>query len=340
LAGAEQAELERRDKNDKRWLDLFQFMTQKNLVQPVDVERFRNESLERLQNAPGTNFAPPAVTNGYPSHIPTQTPALAAGLGLGLAPAPDYDAPLAGPPHPTGQPGVIDLVETSTGTWEPSLGLHPIYLVMDESAAVGPFADQIRSGISEIVSAVGDHPEIAKALRLTILGYSSDVSIRMDMAMVQPGAADLWVPGQSPARYSAAFQALLQHLPRDVEALKSQYQRIVRPMVFFFSAAQPADPTEWNAPYRELVDRRIHPYGPNIVATGTGGASQDMIANIATQPNMAFFTDPGADTATAIQHYHLYLRQMLIDHGNAILQGHSSVSIAPPRSFRLISDTV
>jgi uncharacterized protein YegL len=342
LAGAEQAELERRDKNDKRWLDLFQFMTQNDLIQPVDVERFRNEGLGRLQNAPGTNFvaSAPAVTSGVRGHIPPQVPALAPGHGAAFTPPVDYDAPLAGPPRTTVGPDVIDLVQTSTGVWEPSLGLHPIYLVMDESAAVGPYADQITAGIGQIVSALGNYPEIAKALRLSVLGYSHDAAIRMDMAMVQSGTTGLWVPGQGPARYSAAFRALLEHIPRDVEALKSEYQRIVRPMVFFFSGAQPEDSTEWSTPYRELVDRRVHPYGPNIVATGTGNASQDMIANIATQPNMAFFADTDTDTATAIRHYYAYLQQMLFDYGNAILQGHSGVTIAPPPGFRLISDTV
>lgn len=328
LAAAEQAAIEQRDKNDQRWLNLIQFMSDRDLIQPVDMERFRTEGLTRLQVATATSFAA------------TMQPGM-------LTAASGWDAPLAGPPgqrgpgpYASGEHPVMDFVPSANGVWEPSQGIHPIYLVMDESTALGPYADQMSSGIEQIVSTLGSYPEVAKALRLSVLGYSGDVAVRLDMATVGSGAYAAPVVGRGPARYSAAFQTLLDRIPRDVEALKARHEQVRRPLVFFFSGSQPDDAAEWSAPYRQLVNRHLLPAAPNIAAAGTGTASPSAIATIATQPNMAFFVEPGIDTAESIRLYHAYLKRMLFDHGNAILTRRSDVVIAPPQGFRLISDTV
>jgi uncharacterized protein YegL len=211
--------------------------------------------------------------------------------------------------------------------------------VVDQSAALHRYTRQLDAGIQSLLDALGAQPEVADAIRLSVLGYSDDVTVALALEKVRAG---LRLPPLTPhgnARYGAAFERLLDLIPRDTDLLKSDQFTVVRPQVVFFSGAQPADGRAWSVAHRRLVDQQVHRAAPHIVACGVGETQPSTIAEIATSPELAFVA-AGGDVGASIEHFSAFVRQHILGYGRAVLDHEGVPPVGTPEGFRLAQDVV
>ncbi|MGC4807037.1 hypothetical protein [Micromonospora sp. DT233] len=327
LAQHEQALRQHQDAHNERSMDLFRFMVDKDLILAADVEPMLAGTLERLGMS-GTRPAPltaSASTWTQPSVLPG--PKQTAGGGA----ARDAD----------GKPSAIVLEqEPGSRVWKPADGVQPVYVMVDESRDVGQYIGDLSAGVHALHDALVHAPDVAPAIRLSVLGYADEVANRLPLEMVSPGSQSPWLTARGPASYANAFETLLDNIGHDIEALKAQQPKVRRPIVFFLSGSEPYDHPAWVSPYRRLVDRATQRYAPNIVACGIGAASPGLIAAIATDPRFGFVMAPGTDVPTAIEQYWQALTQSILGSGRALIEGSAELVIDQPAGFRLASELV
>ncbi|WP_433686989.1 vWA domain-containing protein [Micromonospora carbonacea] len=325
LTQHDQAVRQHQDAHNERSMELFRFMVEKDLILAADVEPMLAVTMERLgvTDAQRTPLTATASTWTQPSVLPGQRPA--AGVG--------------GPSGADGKPPAI-VLEQDPGSrvWKPADGVQPVYVMVDESQDVRRWIGDLSAGVHALHDALVHAPDVAPAIRLSVLGYADEVANRLPLEMVAPGSQSPWLTARGPASYASAFETLLDNITHDIEALKAQQPKVRRPIVFFLSAGEPSDGRAWVSPYRRLVDRHLHRYAPNIVAAGVGDASPALIASIATDPAFGFVMAPEADVSAAIEQYWRALIQSVIGSARALIEGSAELVISPPAGFRVAAE--
>ena len=113
--------------------------------------------------------------------------------------------------------------------------LLPVYVLADESASMTDYAGELNSGLISLCEALRSEPMIASKVRLSVLGFSNDVAVRMSLVDLrnQEGLPELRI--RSTTNYEAAFQDLLGRIPQDIRTLKGGGYLVHRPAVFSIS---------------------------------------------------------------------------------------------------------
>ncbi|OJF10093.1 hypothetical protein BG844_34050 [Couchioplanes caeruleus subsp. caeruleus] len=224
--------------------------------------------------------------------------------------------------------------------WKPADGVQPVYVVVDESAEVGPYIGDLSDGVHQLHDALLRATDVAPAIRLSVLGFADQVTTRLPLEQVVAGSQSPWFTARGPASYANAFETLLDQIEPDIDALKAKNLKVLRPVVYLLSGSDPGADTAWASPYKRLVDRSSHRYAPNIVACGFGGAPAELIADIATQPQFGFVMKPDTDVHVAIAQYWRQLAQNVITSGRALISGTPELAPEPPAGFRLAREVV
>ena len=91
--------------------------------------------------------------------------------------------------------------------------LLPVYVLADESASMTDYAEELNDGLISLLEALRSEPMIAAKVRLSILGFSDDVEVRMALADLrnEEGLPELKI--RSTTNYQAVFQDLLTRIP-------------------------------------------------------------------------------------------------------------------------------
>ena len=315
LRDMEVAQWERREVQEQRTQELFRFLASNNLIQAVDLGAFRDQVMTQFQNPPEpARLAGPAPGQyGQPSaQVFTQ-------------PRDGWDDPL--PPLNT----------VSASAHRPDV--IPVYIVIDQSTAVQPCVNELNAGLNSLFDALIAQPAVAATVRLSVFGYADEVAVRLALATVQAGTERVQLSAHGPAHYAAAFEQLLDSIPRDVEQLKSQQPNVRRPQVLFLSGAQPIDESRWSSVYQRLVDRNQQRYAPEIVACGVGAARPETIARVATRQELAFVAESGA-LPTSVEQYFAFVTRQIVAYGRSVLDGLPGPVISAPDGFRPACDLV
>jgi uncharacterized protein YegL len=222
---------------------------------------------------------------------------------------------------------------------DPKGNLLPVYVVADESASMAEWAQQLNKGLVSLYEALRYQPMIAAKLRLTILGFSDDVEVRLalaDMRNVQ-GAPRLTI--RNSTNYEAVFEDLLTRIPHDVNTLKSDDYIVHRPAVFFLSDGQPND-SDWIEPHQRLTDKARTPAAPNIIACGVGDVTAETILQVATKEEFALVAIPGADIGAAIAKFFGALTASIVKSGSSLNSQNPTLVWQKPEGFSMAIDTV
>ncbi len=316
LTAHEQAGLERSDQERDRQTDLLKFMVQHDLLQPVDVRGIRQQAAGVLGGAREMTSEERAAYFDLKARQeqPGRDSAIAAGQAAGgwSGTAPSWNDPLPGAERPV--PGLV-----------------PVYLALDASQSLGPYAAQLNEGIRLLFERLLAAPQLAAVLRVAVFGYSDGTQLDPTPRLVSAGTVPLLSTYGEP-RYGPAFQQLVSSLPRDVEQLKTLGPAVRRPQVLFLSGAQATDTPAWQATHRTLVDRETQRYAPEIAAFGIAAAIPDAITSIATRPELAYIaTDP--DTGRAITAFFAFAADHLLRTARAVIDGEEAAPGAPPAPF-------
>lgn len=216
----------------------------------------------------------------------------------------------------------------------------PVYVVADESLSMSPVVGELNAGLAALHRALLREPMAAAKVRFTILGFSDDVQIRLSLADLRTEAALPTLSTRSGTRYSAAFDALGDQLPKDIDDLKAAGYAVYRPAVFFLTDGQPNDEPEWRTSYAKLTNREITKAAPNIIACGIGEAQARTIVDIATRPEFAFVATPGTELGLAIAEFSVALTRSIVASARAAADGKTELVVERPNSFVMAVDVV
>jgi uncharacterized protein YegL len=320
----EQAMLERQDNQNLHTTALFKFLVDNKVVQAADVESMLPSMLGQMGVGPMPSISAGAATWSQPSLLPGQA-----------APAP------AESPGPAQKPPAV-VLEQDPGTkvWKPADGVQPVYVVVDESAAVAPYIGDLSNGVHQLHEALLQAGDVAPAIRLSVLGFADELATRLPLEPVVAGSQSPWFTARGAASYANAFEMLLDKIDEEIPMLKQEQQKVLRPTVYLLSGSDPGSDGIWTSPYHRLTDRRTHRFAPNIVACGFGGAPADLIARIATEPDLGYVMAPDADVHDAIAQYWRSLAKYILSSGRALINGQPDVAYEPPAGFRLARELV
>lgn len=220
--------------------------------------------------------------------------------------------------------------------------LLPVYIVADESQSMGPYLDDLNRGLASLHEALHSEPMIAAKVRLTILGFSDDVQVRMHLADVrrERNLPPMQIRGVT--SYAAVFNDLLRRIPADIDALKRDRYAVHRPAVFFLSDGQPSDKNEkmWRAPHAQLVDRSMTSGAPNVIACGIGTARADTMLQVATSTEFAFVAVAGAQIGPSIAKFFHALTKSVVKSSNSLAAGRPQLVVERPDTFVMAIDVV
>jgi uncharacterized protein YegL len=212
--------------------------------------------------------------------------------------------------------------------------------MIDESAAARPYIGDLSDGIRGLLGTLAQSPDVSPAIRLSVLGFADGVAVRLPLDEITAGSQSPWLTTRGEADYANAFETLLDQITPDIEGLKQQGLKVLRPVVFLLSASAPADDGGWRNQHRRLVDTGTHRYAPGIVAYGVGEASPRIISEIATRPEFGYVMDSGADVHTAIGKYWQALVRDILASGRSLISGNPALVVEPPAGFRLAGELV
>jgi uncharacterized protein YegL len=217
--------------------------------------------------------------------------------------------------------------------------LLPVYVLADESYSMKPYAGELNSGMLTLYEALRSEPMVAAKVRLSVLGFSDKVVVRMAMADLR-SAEDL-PPLQIRGRtdYHAAFSDLLKRIPQDIGVLKTNGYQVHQPAVFFLSDGQP-DNASWQKPHGKLTDRTQLAAAPNVIACGIGEVKAQTIVKVATQPDFAFVSMPDTNIGAAIAKFFIALTASVIQSGRSLTSANPELVVEKPEGFRMAIDVI
>jgi uncharacterized protein YegL len=307
LLGYEQAKLERRGADDQRWLDLVRYMIDNDIIQAVDVEMLRKQTLNKVQQIAIPAPDGPGADDGWDKPLPM----------LSLTAEPSSQA---------ATPGRAQQAEAAS--------VVPVYLIIDESVTEDAYYQALDDGLQELPTGLAEQPGVLAAVRLAILGYARDVLAHMPVNAV---TTDTMIPRLAPrpgANLGALFAYLRSCLPSDMERLKSRHPTVVRPTAYLLCATEPDTEPEWQACLQNILDRTAFRYGPNIVACGVGAMPPQLLETIGGQPGChAFYAEPGTSLQDATRNYVSFVQREIAAQVRAQLSGRTDVSFMPPDQF-------
>jgi uncharacterized protein YegL len=310
LLGFEQAKLERGGAEDQRWLDLVKFMIDKDVIQAVDVELLRKQTLDKVQQIGSSPVASIDAGASWEKPLPV----------LSLAPEPSSPSAGAGPGR------------------APTLGVAPVYLIIDESVSDESYYRALDDGLQDLPEALSDASDVLAAIRLAVVGYAGDATELMPINVV---TADTMLPPFSPrpgANLTSVFSYLHSHLPRAMDRLKRRY-KVFRPTVYLFCAGAPDLGPGWEAELDRILNRGAFPFAPNIFACGAVSQPVEALRVIGGYPGCrAFMASPGVPLAEAARHFTDFARREISAQVRAQIGGRDDVIIAPPEQFQAVMD--
>ncbi|MBP0450473.1 MULTISPECIES: VWA domain-containing protein [unclassified Kitasatospora] len=208
--------------------------------------------------------------------------------------------------------------------------LLPAYVVADESGSMAVCERELTDGLVSLHESLRAAPMLADKVRLAIVGFADDVEERLALTDVRNEVRLPQFVIRGLTSYGSAFHDLLRRIPDDVARLKREGYLVHRPVVFFLSDGAPTDGEAWRTPHRQLTDKGVTKAAPNIIAVGVGHAEARTMVEVATRPEFAFVSVPGADVGRSITVFFEMLTESLIQSGNSLVANRPELIIQKP----------
>ncbi len=154
----------------------------------------------------------------------------------------------------------------------------PIYLVLDESASMAMVLSEVNVALGDLFRSLLAEPLLAEHLMLAVVGFSDDAEVLRSLSPLDVGDA-VRLRARSTTNYGAVFSLLRAQIDSDIRQLKTNHQRVYRPVVIFVSDGLPTD--AWEQTIHLLRDDEWR-YWPRIVAFGVGLDDATVLEKIAT----------------------------------------------------------
>lgn len=213
----------------------------------------------------------------------------------------------------------------------------PLYVVVDESASMAPYIEDLNTGLAALYDALISEPMAASKVRLSILGFSDDVVRHLRLVDVRAELAFPTLTSRATTNYGSVFSYLAAALPDDIALLKSEGYRVMRPAVFFLTDGLPSDGEAWRAAYSHLMDQNFH---PNIIAFGIGEVLGQTIQAVSSRPEFGFVSADSSNIGRAIQDFMYALTSSVVASGRSITTNAPELVIRKPEGFKMAIDVI
>jgi uncharacterized protein YegL len=217
--------------------------------------------------------------------------------------------------------------------------LLPVYVLADESGSMAGHIGDLNAGLRSLHTTLLGEPMAAAKVRFSVLGFADDVVVRIALADLRHENELPLLTARGTTSYLAAFTALLERLPDDIAKLKAEGYQVHRPAVFFMSDGAPND-EDWRSAHRRLTDRSVTKAAPNIISCGIGDAEASTILSVATDPQFAFVSVPGADLGQSISTFCSSLTRSVVESGRSLASGDAQLIVDRPEGFTMAIDVI
>jgi uncharacterized protein YegL len=222
--------------------------------------------------------------------------------------------------------------------------LLPVYVLADESASMSDYIDELNSGLASFYETVRSEPMIAAKIRLTVIGFSDDIAVRLALADLRRTEMLPQMHIRNTTNYNAAFADLITRIPDDVKTLKRDGYLVHRPAVFFLSDGLPNNNRRnenWVDTHQLLTDKARTVGAPNIVAFGVGEEVEpQIIVDVATSENFAFISASGTDVGAAISRFFVALTSSVVQSGRSLSSASPELIVEKPEGFHMAIDLI
>jgi uncharacterized protein YegL len=173
----------------------------------------------------------------------------------------------------------------------------PTYILIDTSSAMKSAEVTLNETLEDLYEELMMSPRISDFVRVSIISFNTDAHVVLAMTDIQQITALPQLKCSGVTNFSRAFQVLRQCIERDVPMLSALGRGVLRPVAFLLTGDQPTDENgrltqSWRDEHARLTDKAWG-WHPNIVPFGFGGATADVLRDMATINEGAFL---GMDT--------------------------------------------
>jgi uncharacterized protein YegL len=217
--------------------------------------------------------------------------------------------------------------------------LLPVYILADESISMRPYAGELNDGLISLHETLRSEPMIAAKVRLSVLGFSDTVAVRMSLADLRSEASLPQLEVRGGTNYGEAFHDLFLRIPQDISVLKRDGYQVHRPAVFFLSDGQPTD-RKWLNYHGQLTNKTTNGTAPNVIAFGVGSVEPKTILQVATQQDFAFVSIPGVNIGAAIAKFFVALTASVVQSGRSLNSANPQLVVERPEGFHLAIDVI
>lgn len=175
----------------------------------------------------------------------------------------------------------------------------PVYIVVDTSASLAGDMDSVNESLAQLFGALRSEPLVVDLARIAVVQFASEAREVLPLSDVRDLSALSAMAAHGSTDYGAAFRLVRRVIARDVAALKSAGERVLRPVMFFLSDGSPVD-HDWRNALRELQSSEFRER-PTIVAFGIGSVDPDIVREIGSSGGGAFMVSARLDTGDAIR---------------------------------------
>ena len=189
-----------------------------------------------------------------------------------------------------------------TAPYQTKVKCLPTYILIDTSSSMKPSQDTLNETVESLYDELIMSPRICDFAAISIITFSTDAHVVLGMTDIQRLTALPQLECAGVTNFNRAFQTVRSCIDRDVDQLNAAGREVLRPVVFVLTDGQPTDDAghitqAWRQDYDRLVDRSWRRH-PNIVPFGFGGATVDVLKDMATINGAAFLArDPSKSDA-------------------------------------------
>lgn len=176
----------------------------------------------------------------------------------------------------------------------------PTYILIDTSSSMKSAEGTLNETVEYLYDELIMSPRISDFARVSIISFNTDAHVVLTMTDIQQITALPQLVCSGVTNFSRVFQLLRQCIDQDVPMLNAAGREVLRPVAFLLTDGQPTDEhghvtQSWRDEYGRLTDNdwRRH---PNVVPFGFGGATADVLQDMATINGMVFLAEDSGNS--------------------------------------------
>lgn len=198
--------------------------------------------------------------------------------------------------------------------------------------------DAVNQIAPEVAAMFDRSPLVHDSVRFGLIDFSGEAEVRIPLCDISAlGTIPRLEARTTGTSYANVFRMLRTQIEGDVEQLKADGLKVMRPAVFFLTDGAPTDASaaEWLQAFAELTDRSFRAY-PNFIPFGVLEAPKDVLDQLASyktaggEAPKSFLASPQVSAAKAIEGMIEILLGSIVGSATAATEGEGGLVLPEP----------